>query len=219
MAKIILWGTGVIAEVAHHYLTTDSEHEICAVCVDRPYLTAPSFKDIPVVAFDEVARLFPPADYRMAMPMGYKKLNKPRAAKFEEVRAAGYKFISYISSRSSCDAARVGENVFVFSQNDIQPFVEIGDNVIIWATSGIGHHTKIGDHCFLASPKISGQVTIGRNVFLGTNATVADNVTIGDYSFIGAGAVVLKSLSPASVVAVKPPKLLPLNSHELEDML
>ncbi|MGB9152477.1 MAG: acetyltransferase [Alphaproteobacteria bacterium] len=219
MSKIILWGIGQIAEVVHYYLTTDSEHEVGAFCVDRAYLQEPFFKDKPVVAFDEVARLFSPSEYKMAMPLGYKNLNKHREEKYLQAKAMGYEFITYISSRTSCDAASVGENTFILSQNDIQPFVKIGNNVIVWATSGIGHHTQIGDHCFLASPKISGATVIGRNTFIGTNATISENLSIGEYCIIGAGTVILKSVPNAKVIASKQPKAMPISSHDLAGFL
>ena len=219
MSKIILWGTGQIAEVVHYYLTTDSEHDICAFCVDRPYVKEPFFKGKPVVAFDEVAQLFPSSEYMMALPMGYKHINKYREQKYLEAKAMGYSFITYISSRSTCNAESVGENTFIFNQNDIQPFVKIGANVIMWATGGIGHHAEVGDHCFLASPKISGATKIGRNTFLGTNATIGDTLEIGAYCVIGAGVVVLKNVPDATVLMAKQPKPLPMCSHDLEGLL
>lgn len=220
MAKVILWGTGQIAEVVYHYLTQDTDHEICAFCVDRAYLNGQTaFKGKPVVAFEDVEKLYPPEEYKMAIPIGYKHINKYREQKYLEAKAKGYGFISYVSSKSSVDASSIGENTFIFEFNAIQPFVKIGNNVIIWATTGIGHHTVIGDNCFLASPKISGATVIGNNTFLGTNATVGDNLKIGSHCIIGAGALVTKDVEDGSVLAAKQTKALPLKSWDMEDIL
>ncbi|OFW87466.1 MAG: transferase [Alphaproteobacteria bacterium RIFCSPHIGHO2_02_FULL_46_13] len=219
MAKVILWGTGQIAEVVYHYLTTDTDHEICAFCVDREYIKEPVFKGLPVVAFEDITDTYSPAEYKMAIPIGYKSINKHREQKYLDAKAKGYEFITYISSKTSCDAETVGENTFIFEGNFIQPFVQIGNNVIIWATGGIGHHAVIEDHCFLASPKISGATRIGRNSFLGTNATIGDNLTIGSHCIIGAAAVVLKDVPAGSVLATKQTKALEMTSYELEDIL
>ena len=219
MAKIILWGTGQIAEVVYYYLTTDTTHEICGFCVDRAYLTTHEFKGLPVVAFEDIDQLYPPTDYKMAIPIGYKHLNKHREQKYLEAKAKGYSFISYISSKSVCDAEFVGENTFIFNFNDIQPFVKIGNNVIIWTTGGIGHHVIIEDNCFLASPRIAGSTKIGRNTFIGINATIGDNLEIGSHCIIGAGTLVLKDVVENTVIVAKQTKALDLKSYEFEDIL
>lgn len=219
MAKIILWGTGQIAQVVLHYLENDSDHEICAFCMDREFVTEKTFQGRPVVAFEDIVTSHPPQEYRMAIPMGYKRLNKHREEKYLAAKALGYEFITYISSQSNCDAASVGENTFIFNFNDIQPFTVIGNNVMIWANTGIGHHVVIEDHCFLASPKISGATRIKRNSFLGTNATIGDTLEIGEYCVIGVGAVVTKSIPDATVLAVKQTPALPVKSTDIEDIL
>ena len=35
MAKVIIFGLGDMAELAHYYLENDSEHEVIAFCVDN----------------------------------------------------------------------------------------------------------------------------------------------------------------------------------------
>ena len=111
MQKIILWGTGPITQVAYYYLTTDSDFEICGFCVDRKYLTDNQFNGKPVVAFEDIEKKFPPEEYAMAIIMGYKNTNKIREERYLEAKRRGYKFISYISSKSSIDTKDIGENV------------------------------------------------------------------------------------------------------------
>jgi sugar O-acyltransferase (sialic acid O-acetyltransferase NeuD family) len=68
----------------------------------------------------------------------------------------------------------------------------------------IGHDTKIGDYC-TASPgcHISGKVTIGSDVFLGTGAVILENLPICDTAIIGAGAVVNKPIKePGTYVGI-----------------
>jgi sugar O-acyltransferase (sialic acid O-acetyltransferase NeuD family) len=219
MKKVILWGTGNITQVAYYYLTTDSDFDICGFCVDQEYLTDNKFYGKPIVAFENIEKVFPPEKYLMAIIIGYKNTNKIREESYLAAKRKGYKFISYISSKSSVDTEDIGENTFIFNYNDIQPYTKIGNNVVIWANNGIGHHTIIGDHCFLSSSKISGCVTIGKNTFLGTNSTIADNIEIGSHCIIGAGAVINRNTQNGSIVAVKQVKSLPLKSWEIEDIL
>lgn len=53
MAKVIIFGIGQIAEIAHFYLTHDSEHEVVAFTVDKEFLNQNTFHDLPVVAYEE----------------------------------------------------------------------------------------------------------------------------------------------------------------------
>lgn len=219
MAKIIVWGTGQISQVFSYYLEKNTNHEICAYTMDKEYIKSEtSFNNKPIIAFDDVESLFPPSEYKMAIMMGYKHLNKYREEKYLQAKQKGYSFISYVSPHSICDA-EIGENTFIFNHNDIQPFTKIGNNVVIWANTGIGHHAVIEDNCFLASPKISGATIVRRNTFLGTNCTVADGVEIGAYSVIGAGTVITKNIEECSIVAAKQTKILPIKSFEVEGIL
>lgn len=220
MAKVVLWGTGQIADVVYYYLAKDTDHDICAFCVDRAYLNGQTeFHGRPVVAFEDIERLYPPSEYRMAIPIGYKHINKYREEKYRAAKAKGYSFITYISSTSSVDSSFIGENTFIFEHNAIQPFTKIGNNVIIWAMTGIGHHTEVGDHCFLASPKISGAAKIGNNTFIGTNASIGDTIEIGHHCLIGAGAVVVKNVPDGAVLAAKQTKAMPIKSWDMEGIL
>jgi len=38
MAKLILFGTGDIAQIAKYYFDIDSEHEVVCITVDRAFL-------------------------------------------------------------------------------------------------------------------------------------------------------------------------------------
>ena len=42
MAKLVIFGAGDIARLAHHYFTHDSPHEVAAFVVDRAFRTATS---------------------------------------------------------------------------------------------------------------------------------------------------------------------------------
>ncbi len=43
MSKIVIFGTGDIAQLAHYYFTTDSPYEVVAFTVDKAFLTEDSF--------------------------------------------------------------------------------------------------------------------------------------------------------------------------------
>ncbi len=200
MAKIVIFGIGQIAEIAHFYLTHDTDHEVVAFTVDQPFLKEPQFHDLPVIAFENVEMHYPPDQYKMFIPISYRNVNKIRAEKYYQAKQKGYSFISYISSKALYYGTPVGENCFIFENNVIQPFTKIGNNCILWSGNHIGHHSTIEDHCFIASHVvISGCVTVGEYTFIGVNTALRDNIKIGKENFIGAGSIILKNTEDQSV--------------------
>jgi|SRR3954467_11967942 sugar O-acyltransferase (sialic acid O-acetyltransferase NeuD family) len=201
MAKIVVFGAGDIARLAHFYFSTDSEHDVVAFTVDAEYRQADTFDGLPLVAFDRVAERYPPREYAMFIALSYARMNDVRAAKYTEAKALGYQLASYVSSRCSfLTAVPPGDNCFILEDNTVQPFVRIGNDVTLWSGNHIGHDSTIDDHCFISSHVVvSGHVHVQRNCFIGVNATLRNAITIGDYTLIGAGAVVMKDTSTRSV--------------------
>ena len=200
-SKIILFGTGNFAQVAHFYLTHDSEHDVVAFTVNESYLTQKELMGLPVVPFERVEREFPPDSFKMYVAVGYRKVNRVRAAIYAEAKRKGYELISYINSKCThWGDTTIGDNCFIFEDNTIQPVVTIGNDVVIWSGNHIGHHVTIGDHCFITSHVvISGHVSIGSYSFLGVNATTRDNISIGEACVIGAGTLIMKSTKDREV--------------------
>ena len=132
MAKVIIFGIGQIAEIAHFYLTTDSEHQVSGFTVDANYLSGNEYKNLPVAPFEDIEKTFSPEEYKLFIPISYRKMNNIRADRYFKAKEKGYSFISYVSSKATYYNTPVGENCFIFEHNTIQPFTEIGNNVIIW---------------------------------------------------------------------------------------
>jgi sugar O-acyltransferase (sialic acid O-acetyltransferase NeuD family) len=199
--KLIIFGTGDIAQLAHYYFSTDSDYEVIAFTVDAAYITEKEFCGLPVVSFDEVLGRYSPALHDLFVALSYSKLNQVRKEKYLAAKALGYRIASYISSRASVlNNGRLGENCFIFEDNTIQPFVTIGNNVTLWSGNHIGHHSTIKDHCFIASHVVvSGGVEIGEQCFIGVNATLRDHIKIGERCVIGAGTLLLADADPDGV--------------------
>jgi len=201
VAKLVVFGAGDIARLAHFYFATDSEHEVVAFAVDPEFRSADVFMDLPLISMGDVVRRYPPSSHKMFVAVSYRKMNRVRAAKYAEAKSLGYELVSYISSRCTFLATRApGDNCFILEDNTIQPFVTIGNDVTLWSGNHVGHDAVIGDHCFISSHVvISGHVQIGRNCFIGVNATLRDSVRIADYTLIGAGALIMKNTTERSV--------------------
>jgi sugar O-acyltransferase (sialic acid O-acetyltransferase NeuD family) len=218
MAKLILFGTGDIAQIANYYFDIDSEHEVAAFTVDKQYLKSDSFENKPLVAFEEITKKFPPKEFKMFIAMSYAKMNKVRAEKFQQAQSLGYELVSYVSSRCSyLSQFKPGANCFIFEDNTIQPFVKIGNNVTLWSGNHIGHHSEIHDDNFVSSHVVlSGHCVIESNCFIGVNATIAHRVRIARETLVGAGAIITKDTVEKGVYVPAKSMLLDKKSDEIK---
>lgn len=218
MAKLVLFGAGDIARLAHFYFTTDTDHDVVAFTVDRAYRQADSFMDLPLVPFDEVVTRYPSDEHEMFVALSYAGMNGVRAKKYDEARNAGYRLSSYVSSRCSfLTQYPHGDNCFILEDNTIQPYVRIGSNVTLWSGNHIGHDSVIGDHCFISSHVVvSGHVSVGPFCFLGVNATLRNSITLGEATLVGAGATIMKDTAAGSVHLGARSAEVPRNSRDVE---
>src|SRR5690242_14760569 len=112
MAQLVIFGAGDIARLAHFYFRTDSPHEVVAFAVDAPFKAADSFDGLPLVSFEEMVGRYPPGRHAGFVAIGYARMNRVRKEKYEQMRAAGYKLVSYVSSRCTYLTAAPGDNCF-----------------------------------------------------------------------------------------------------------
>jgi sugar O-acyltransferase (sialic acid O-acetyltransferase NeuD family) len=199
--KLVIFGAGEIAQLAHYYFCNDSQYEVVAFTVDQGHLSASSFCGLPVIAFEGLKESYPPEGYDFFAALSYSRLNSLRKEKYLVAKSSGYQLASYVSSRATIlNGGEIGENCFILEDNTIQPFVKIGNNVTLWSGNHIGHHSVIKDHTFIASHVIvSGGVEIGEQCFIGVNSTLRDHIKVGDRCVVGAGALLLGDAGPEGV--------------------
>ncbi len=200
--KLIIFGTGQIAQLAHYYFLNDSQYDICCFTIDQNYITETTFCSLPVYSFEIIEKKYSPSEHDLFIALSYSELNSIRKAKYLEAKSKGYNLASYVSSYSTVlNDFNIGENCFILEDNTIQPFARIGNNVTLWSGNHIGHHSSIGDHSFVSSHVvISGGVQIGDQCFLGVNSTIRDHITIGNKTIVGAGALVLHDQHANSLI-------------------
>jgi sugar O-acyltransferase (sialic acid O-acetyltransferase NeuD family) len=218
MVKLVIFGAGDIARLAHYYFTRDSDYEVAAFTVDAKYRQGETFLDLPLVPFEEVAEAYPPSHYKMFVALSYARMNKLREEKYYQAKQRGYELASYVSTRCSFLTDHpVGDNCFILEDNTVQPFVRIGNDVTLWSGNHIGHDAVIEDHCFLASHiVVSGYVRIRNNCFIGVNATLRNSITIAPETLIGAGAVIMKDTVEQGVYLPERASLFAKKSSEIE---
>ena len=210
MAKVIVFGVLDTAELAHYYLTHDSDHEVVAFTVNRQYIEHDNFHGLPVVAFEDVETIFPPSEYKFFAPMTGRNMNRNREAIYNHAKAKGYQFISYISSRATLFGNEIGENCFILEDNTIQPFTTIGNNVVLWSGNHIGHHGQIKDHVFFTSHVVlSGHCVVESYSFFGVNSTIRDYTTIAQGTLVGMASAIMKETEEWGVYVGNPAKKVP----------
>jgi sugar O-acyltransferase (sialic acid O-acetyltransferase NeuD family) len=218
MKRLVIFGAGDIARLAHYYFTNDTDYQVAGFVVDRAYRSADTFLDLPLVDAEQALDCFSPGEYEMFVALSYAKMNRLRAEKYDRMKADGYRLATYISSRCSYLAQTPpGENCFILEDNTVQPSVTIGNDVTLWSGNHIGHDSSIADHCFISSHVVvSGHVRIGERCFIGVNATIRNSITIAPDTLVGAGAVVMKDTKPKGVYLAERAKLFSKSSDAIE---
>ena len=107
----------------------------------------------------------------------------------------------------------IGNGCIICTGTLITTNIKMGNFVILNLGCTVGHDTVIKDYAaFMPSVNISGEVTIGEGVYVGTGAKIINQLEIGDYAIIGAGAVVAKTIPPRCTAVGVPAK--PKKFHE-----
>ena len=218
MAKLIIFGAGDIARLAHFYFKTDTDHEVVAFTVDKAYREGDEFQGLPLVDFESITKTHPPSEYKAFVALSYAKMNQIRTDKYLKCKEMGYEVVSYVSSRCSyLTEDPVGENCFILEDNTVQPFVTMGNNVTLWSGNHIGHDSTIEDNCFITSHVVvSGNCHIGESCFIGVNATLRNSLTVAPFTLIGAGAIIMKDTEEKDVYVPERAKLFKKKSDEIE---
>ena len=220
MKKIIIFGTGELAQRIFYYLQ-DSDDQVVAFCANKSKIDKEELLGLPIITFENIEEKFPPSEFSMFIALAYSEMNKKRTKFFEEAKSKGYELYSYIHpSTKIWDKFEMGENCFILANNVIQPFVKIGNNVLICSNNLISHNTTIDDNCFITSNvTIGGHVTIGKNCFVGLSSTINQRIKIGNECIIGAGTIISKNVNDKEVYAENSSKKLPQSSDELDSII
>lgn len=203
---LLIFGLGELPDQAHYYFSQHAGRQVEAFTVDGKYATVSRFAGLPVLAFDEVQRRFPPATHDLFVAVGYSQFNQGRQRVVERAMALGYTLPSFV--HESAVVARnvtLGVNCMVRERAAVSPFTRLGDGVIIGMQVGVSHHVSVHNHAWLSAGSIvCGSAVIGERCFIGANATVADKVSVGPRCIIGAGALVLGDCAADGVYAATP---------------
>lgn len=213
--KLVIFGTGEMAEMALYYFSHDSLYEVIAFAADDAYVEQNSFKQLPLIPLSRLVDTYPPEEFEAHVALSYRKMNRTRDEKYHDLKRLGYRLASYICTKSAFwPDLQIGDNCFILENQTIQPTVKIGSDVVIWSGNHLGHRGVIGDHTYISSHVcIAGFVTIGTHCFLGINATIRDFVNIGNRVFVGLGASVVSDVPDDAVVLGSKGQIYPAESE------
>lgn len=213
MSKVIIFGIAEFAEIAHYYLTNDSEHEVVAFCVNENYLPENRyFKDLPIVTFENVENLYPINGYHFLAPMTSRNMNTLREQVYNSIKDKGYNLISYVSSKSVINDSIIGDNCFILEGTMIQPYTKLGNNIMISANCYVGHHAEIKDHVTISGQvAVEGKCVVGENSFLGVNSTIRNRIILAKGTLVGLGTVIVRNTEKWSVYMGNPAKIIGKN--------
>ena len=170
------------------YVDNDSELQDAEIC------------GVPVLGNDDWIKEHLPHSVKLLSAIGSPRARKAVASKMS---GWGFRFCSVVhpSARMS-RFVEIGEGTIVTAGNIITTQIRLGNHVLMNLDCTVGHDSVINDYCVVSpGAHISGNVTLGEGVELGTGACVIPGKRIGDWSIIGAGSVVVKDI-PSHVTAV-----------------
>ena len=139
-------------QVASYYFNNHSDYKIVSYTADDEYVTSNKFNNLDVLPYSEIFKHKDIEDDTLFfIAIGYSKNNEIRKNTYNKLKKMGW-FANFISNDAIiAKNSKIGDNVFILEQNNIQAFVEIGNNVVLWSGNHIGHHSKINDHTFITS--------------------------------------------------------------------
>ena len=98
-----------------------------------------------------------------------------------------------------------GKGIVICSGTFVSLNVTIGDFVSVNVNCTIGHDSQIGNFTSLMpAVSVSGNVSVGEEVFIGVGSLTNNDIAIHDNVTIGAGSVVLKSINYPCIVMGNP---------------
>jgi UDP-N-acetylbacillosamine N-acetyltransferase len=205
--KLIIYGNSDFAELMYYYFTNDSQYEVVGFCVDRDFIKSDKLLDKPLVAFEEVEKIFPPDEYKMFVAVGYKNM-RLRVKLYSKSVDKGYKHINYISSKAIVDESNIiGKNNAILYGVVLEPFAKIGNNNIINTNTIVCHHAEIMNGCFIAAKSLVGGFTvIKNNCFIGFSSTILQKLIIEDETLVAACSLVNKNSSKFDFLVGTPAK-------------
>ena len=85
MQKVIIFGTGELAQRIFYYLK-DSDDEVVAFSANRSNIDSNELLGLPVIAFENIKEKYPPGEFSIFIALAYSEMNRKRTKFFDEAK-------------------------------------------------------------------------------------------------------------------------------------
>ena len=202
--RVVIWGVGEMAELAHHYLQLKNV-SVDAFVVDSEYASTKTLFGQPVVT-PESLKDFSPETHDAFVAIGYSRNNRNRQEKVQTMLKMGYSLISIKANSAVCYLDPLPNNTFIGEGVIIEPFVKFGMANIFWSGSHICHHSTLADFNFFSPGSlVCGNSTVGSFNFFGAHSTLRDGLSVGNLCVLGASVFADQKILDRSVLTDRGP--------------
>ena len=208
MIKLVIIGGGGHAKVVIDILQSYPSLELVGITDQNTERRDQKISGVPIIGDDSILpELIENGVSHAFIAIGDNSLRKKL---FEKTAELGFQFANAIHPKAIISSSvKLGQGIAIMGGVVINAESIIGDNVVIDTSASIDHECQIANHAYVApGVTLSGNVTVGEGAFIGAGATVIQGVRIGENAIVGAGAVVLHDISPATIVAGVPAKII-----------
>lgn len=207
--KAIIFGNRNLAKMLKRYLQ-ETGINVCAFCVDTPYIKSDTFENLPLVSFDHVHSCYPPDDYAAYIAVGYSQMGQVRMNALERLRKKGYELPNYIHPTVYVFPDMViGQANLILEDAKIGMMAEIGSGNLIWPGANVGHNSIVGDgNTISLNAILCGFAEVEDNCFIGAGSCVRDYVHVAAFTLVGGNTFIDQNTEKYSVyVAPKAAKI------------
>ena len=184
---------GLARAVASHF-----SNQYTVICfIDKPRYDGEQIQDCPII--NQPSRSTDSIKYVIAC-------GEPQRRRSYAASPVKWATLIHNSATVSIHAS-IGEGSIICPGVVIDPEVRVGKHVYIDHNAVIGHGAIIGDYTVIGPlVLVAGYCEIGEGMYVGAGAKIVKTAGVGINSIIGAGAVVIRDVSPNSVWAGVPAK-------------
>ena len=196
MEKIILIGFGGHAKVVTDTIESSGIYRIAGY-IEKRDLPEKSFRDYRVIGSDcQLKKIYESGIRNAFISIGFLGNCDIRKQLYENLKLIGFTLPPIVDgSAVIAKDAVIGEGTYVGKNAVINASAIVDKMCIINTAAVVEHDSVIGGFSHLAVGSAAcGNVSIGKNVFIGANATIIQGIHVGDNVTVGAGAVVLEDV-------------------------
>lgn len=201
-SPLIVFGLGSFVDLVAHHFEAEGGRRVVAQSAHRRFIPAAWAGKRTLVAFEELAARFSPAEHEIFIALEHGGQNAARAEIAVAAKASGYRLASFVSPSARIAAGvDIGEHCFIMDGVVAQYGVRFGANNILHANCFFGQGSSAGDHNYFgAGCFIDRFARIGSHNVFGSQVRVREYLEVADWNSIKAFQTVEASLAQPTLI-------------------